>query len=77
MQTVDTDSRIASTERRELPASVVKVVDEPKKRYRKFEVPSVHADDNCKPLSLDKLVVSSSLLSAQELDVLCGCPAQK
>ena len=76
-QTFDTDSRIASTENRALPASVVKVVDELKKRYRKFEVPSVHADDNFKPMSLDKLVVNISLLSADELDALCGCPAQK
>ena len=43
VQTVDTDSRIASTERRELPASVVKVVDELKKHYRKFEVPGLRA----------------------------------
>ena len=76
-QTFDTDSRISSSENRELPASVVKVVDELKKRYRKFEVPSVHAADNCKPMSLDKLVVNISLLSADELDALCGCPAQK
>ena len=76
-QIFDTDSRVASTENRELPASVVKVVDELKKRYRTFEVPSVHADDNCKPMSLDKLVVNISLLSADELDALCGCPAQK
>ena len=59
--------------RRPRPASVEKVIEKLKSRYRKQKIPSLDGQVPLKAMSLDELRVNISLLSAEKLDALCGC----
>ena len=68
---------LVSVNEENCPPAVVKLTSKLKKRYRAVETPALGAEADSRPVSLDEIKVNICLLSADKLDALCGCPAQK
>ena len=63
--------------RKPRPASVDHVIEELKSRYRRRKVPSLDGRVPRKAVSLDEIRVNICLLSAEDLNALCGCGVQR
>ena len=63
----------------DLPASVAQLAREQEERFQALEVRSLHCgiEDSADTMSLDELHVDICLLSANQLDAMCGTPGQK
>ena len=63
----------------DLPASVVQLAREQEERFQALEVRSLQCgmEDSAGTMSLDELHVDICLLSADQLDSMCGTPGQK
>ena len=68
---------LVSADEEDCPPAVVKLTSKLKERYRTMEGPALGAEADSRPVSLDEIKVNICLLSADKLDALIGCPAQK